>query len=104
MADTTMTDPLGREIVLHDRTWYGHVVKGHPEVARYRDLVVAAVTGPAEVRHSTSDADCRVYSGRGPRPSVMMAVVADVVAGIVRTVYLTKKPSAGVLEWSSPKQ
>ena len=38
MPDTTLKDPLGRTIVLHDRTWRGHVVRGHPEMEPLRAL------------------------------------------------------------------
>ncbi|MGQ9652188.1 MAG: hypothetical protein ACUVXJ_18990 [Phycisphaerae bacterium] len=32
MADVELTDPLGRTIVLHDRTCCGHIVGVHPEI------------------------------------------------------------------------
>jgi hypothetical protein len=38
MTDTRITDPLGRQITLHDRTWYGHILKVHPELADCRHL------------------------------------------------------------------
>jgi hypothetical protein len=97
LADTTLVDPLGRTIVLHDHTWYGHVVKGHPEVRADRTRAEAAVRNPAEVCFSTSDPDCRVYYGAGPA-GLMIAVVADVVAGFVKTVYRTNR-TRGVREW-----
>lgn len=34
MPDAELTDPLGRRIRLHDRTWYGHILKAHPEMGR----------------------------------------------------------------------
>ncbi len=101
MPDMSFEDPLGRHIVLHERTWYGHVVKGHPDLASHRSLVEVAISNPEEIRHSTSDPDCRIYYGRGPRESVLIAVVVDVRIGIVKTVYLAKKPGAGDTEWSS---
>jgi len=102
MPDAVMSDPLGREVVLHDRTWYGHVLKGHPDVARCRDLAQKAVRDPREIRFSMSDTDCRIYYGTGPTADLMIAVVADVVVGLVKTVYLAKSTSAGGVEWSSP--
>jgi len=30
MIDRHLQDPLGRRITLHDRTWFGHIVRGHP--------------------------------------------------------------------------
>lgn len=98
MPDVTLTDPLGRAITLHAHTWYGHIIKGHPEVAGHRALVEGAVTAPHEIRYSTSDPDCRVYYGSGPSPGLLVAVVADVVAGFVKTAYLANRMK-GVPEW-----
>lgn len=100
MADTTLTDPMGRTVVLHDRTWSAHVLRGHPEVAPWRALAENAVASPREIRYSTSDADCRIYYGRGPQTGLMIAVVADVKLGVVKTVYLARRPSPGGVEWS----
>jgi hypothetical protein len=100
MSDTTLIDPLGREVVLHDRTWNGHIIKGHPEVDGHRALVEQAVRAPDEVRVSRSDPDCRLYYGPGPWPDVRIMVVADVVHGLVKTAHLAKKISGGAVEWS----
>jgi hypothetical protein len=102
MTDARLNDPLGRRLVLRDSTWYGHILKGHPEMARCHRLVVVAVTSPMEIRRSSADADCRVYFGAGPTAGLEVAVVADVVAGIVKTAYLCRKRIAGDVEWSSP--
>ena len=100
MADTTLTDPLGRKIVLHDHTWHGHIVKGHPEMMAHRLLVEQAIRSPDQIRLSNSDLDCRLYYGPGPRDGVIIMVVADVLLGIVKTAHLAKKASGGALEWS----
>lgn len=100
MADATLTDPLGRAIVLHDHTWHGHIVKFHPEVKHHRSLVEQAVHSPDQIRQSKSDPDCRLYYGPGPRAGVIMMVVAEVSLGIVKTAHLAKKATGGALEWS----
>jgi hypothetical protein len=100
MADTCLVDPLGRELVLHDRTWLRHIVKGHPEIAGDRSFVEEAVLDPDEIRMSLSDTDCRIYYGRGPRVGVKMMVVADVVVGIVKTAHLARRIAGGDVEWS----
>ncbi len=100
MSDTTLTDPLGREVVLHDRTWHGHIIKGHPEVDGHRALVEQAVQAPEEVRMSHSDPDCRIYFAPGPRPAAKIMLVADVVRGVVKTAHLAKKVSGGAIEWA----
>jgi hypothetical protein len=98
LADTTLVDPLGRTIVLHDHTWHGHVVKGHPEVRTERRRAEDAVWNPAEICFSTSDPDCRIYYGVASSAGLIIAVVADVVAGFVKTVYRTNR-TKGVREW-----
>ena len=101
MNDCRFIDPLGREFELSDHTWYEHIPSGHPEVSKHKDLVEAALTEPIKIIHSQSHDDRRIYYGRGPRPKVMMAVVADLSNGKVVTAYLVKKFVKGVEEWSS---
>lgn len=100
MADSEQQDPLGRVLVLHDRTWFGHIIQGHPEVAGLRHLVEQAVREPTEIRHSLSDPLCRLYFGAGPRASVLIVVVGDIVQGVIKTAHLANKISGGPIEWS----
>lgn len=100
--DSRLTDPLGRTITLHDRTWYGHILKGHPEMRPYRRQVERTITDPTEIRLSLTDPACRLYFGRGPRKSVIILAVADINRGFVKTAHLTNKPSGGAIEWSRP--
>lgn len=97
MADTTIIDPLGRSITLHDHTWFGHVLKGHPELTADRFMAERAVGAPSTIRFSTSDANCRIYYGAGPA-GLLIAVVADVVGGFVKTAYRTRLVK-GAVEW-----
>lgn len=98
MADTTLTDPLGRTITLHDHTWYGHVLPARPELRSMRSMAEAAVRSPKEIRISKSDPDARLYYGSPSASGVMMVVVAHVVDGHAFTVYRTKRPK-GAIEW-----
>jgi hypothetical protein len=100
MADSVLVDPLGRILRLDEATWTRHIIKGHPDVSRYRTLVEAAVQTPEEFRFSRSSEDCRLYYGEGPRKGLWLCVVGDTVAGIVKTVYLTRRP-VGDIEWPS---
>lgn len=100
--DSNLTDPLRPSITLHDRTWYGHILKGHSEMHPYRQQVEHAITDPVEIRHSLSDTACRLYFAPGPRPSVIILVVVDVTMGLVKTAHLTNKPAAGAIEWLKP--
>ena len=103
MANRALTDPLGRTVTLHNRTWYGHILKNHPDLRAHRRLVEEVVTAPLEIRTDAADpANGRLYYGIGPRSGMMIAVAVDVTVGIVLTAHLTKAVKAGALEWSSP--
>src|SRR5437763_1260087 len=102
MPDSTLTDPLGRRIMLLDSTWHGHVLKGHPELSRVRVLVEGAVQAPLEIRISNADPDCRLYYGPGPRLGIIMQVVVDIVQGLVKTAHFAKKRTGGATEWLPP--
>jgi hypothetical protein len=60
MADTQLVDPLGRSIVRCDFTWFGHILKGHPEMRVERSRTERAISAPREFRFSSSDVDCRL--------------------------------------------
>lgn len=98
MADSELIDPLGRKVVLHDHTWYGHIVKGHPEMRARRQEVEWTVEKPKEIRFSASDSNCRIYYGTDA-VGLCVAVVADVAVGVVKTAYVARRPR-GEVEWS----
>ncbi len=98
MGDIELVDPLGRVITLHDRTWFGHIIKGHPEVTEYRYWVEKAIVKPEAIRLSRGDRNCRKYIAAGLRATVIMVVIVDVIEGIVKTAYLARRAS-GSIEW-----
>ena len=97
MGDTILRDPLGRLVILHDHTWYGHILQRHSEIRLHLSLVQQAISNPIEIRYSVADADCRLYFGDGPR----IVVVVDLSRGIVMTAHLVKA-AKGAIEWSRP--
>lgn len=101
VPDTSLTDPLGRTIVLHNHTWFGHIIRNHADMRPYRRLTEAAVTNPIDIRFHPTDANTRLYFGDGPRPGMMVLVAADVVRGFVKTSHLTRQLK-GAPEWSRP--
>lgn len=101
MADRRLTDPLGRVIVLRERTWYGHVIKGHPDMKGHRRLAEQAVRAPNQIQFSKSDPDCRIYYGPGDRPKRIIMVVADVKLGLVKTAHFARGITGGGVEWST---
>lgn len=102
MADTNITDPLGNTLVLHDTTWYGHIVRfgNHPELARYRADVERAVAQPTCIHVSAQDPDCRLYFGPvSGRPGLHVKVVGDVAQGIVKTAHFVRTLPGGAPLW-----
>lgn len=95
----TAIDLLGRQIELADWTWWGHILKGHPEMHGLREEVEQTLARPVSIHFSASDPDCRLYYGPSPRPGLMICVVVDVTAGIVKTAYLAKRIKPGGQEW-----
>jgi hypothetical protein len=102
MPDSIIEDPLGRSIRLTNATWFGHIVKGHREIALQRLRVEHTVRQPMEIQVSTYDDDCRVYYSKPNQAGRMIVVVADVVAGIVKTAYAAIKKKKGTIEWKAP--
>lgn len=99
---TAQIDPLGRRVILHGSAWDRHIVVGHPEMAGLRDLVERALRDPEQILVSRSDPDCRLYYAAGPRATLKVKVVVDVVRGVVKTAHLAKRVTGGTLEWSRP--
>jgi|SRR5437660_2863994 len=102
MPDSTIEDPLGREIRLTNATWFGHIVKGHPDMALLRLRVEHTVRQPKEIQVSTYDDDCRVYYSEPNKAGRIIVVVADVVTGIVKTAYAAVKKKKETIEWKAP--
>ncbi len=100
MPDVQITDPLGRTITLHERTWYGHILKAHPEMDGMKLRVEEVVGSPAEIRHSNSDPDCRLYYGPAKPLEITIMVVVDVALALVKTAHFARRVSGGAQEWS----
>ena len=52
----------GLDVELDDDHWMTHIVKGHPEVARHRELVIETLQHPEAVHRSKRDPTTRVYT------------------------------------------
>ena len=98
MPDKTLVDLLGRSLVLHDHTWFGHISKRHPDMRLLRSRAESAVTHPLRICFSASDPQCRIYYGVTATPGIMVAVIGDVAGGFIRTAYRTGKIK-GTPEW-----
>jgi hypothetical protein len=101
MGDAILQDPFGSRIVLHNHTWDGHILRRHPEMRPHRILVELAINDPIEIRFSVADPVCRLYFGLGPKSGIMVAVVADISRGLIKTAHVVKS-AKGAVEWSEP--
>ena len=52
----------GLEVVLDDDHWKTHILKGHPELTLYRDLVIETLKQPEGVYRSKRDSTTRIYA------------------------------------------
>ncbi|MDP9364692.1 MAG: hypothetical protein M3Q10_10800 [Chloroflexota bacterium] len=101
------TDRWGREIVLDDDCWYGHVVRRRSYFSgRELDCVGEALTAPSLVTHDVDDLDRECFYRPSPLPrpygGLLVKVVVDFASadvatgeGLVVTVHLTPKPKPG---------
>ena len=101
--DTSLTDPLGRTIVISDAAWFGHILKAHPDMAATRASAERTILSPLAIHVSISDPACRMYYS-GPEGEVrMICVVANVERGFVKTAYFCRRIKPGEREWPPPK-
>lgn len=103
------TDRWGREIVLDDEGWYGHIVPRRTYFSgREQEYVDETLTGPSIVTVDVDDParECFYRPSPLPRPygGLLVKVVVDFSStevdageGLVVTVYLTPKPKPGEL-------
>ena len=103
MATLTLTDPLGRRITFHNHTWFGHILRRHPDLRSHRRLVEETITTPLSIRFADGQpADTRLYYGVGPQSGMLIVLAANVAAGHVLSAHLAKVPKPGAIEWSPP--
>ena len=100
MADETHVDPLGRSITLHDRTWFGHILPGHPDMEVHRALLFRAIHNPLSILFEPGMPHGRRYIGIGPRPERVILVAADIELGLVKSAFIIpERRIRGEVEW-----
>ena len=52
----------GLDVALDDDHWKTHILKGHPELAQHRELVIETLKHPEAVYRSKRDPTTRVYA------------------------------------------
>ena len=91
----TISTADGLDGVLEDEHWETHILKGHPELAPYHDLVVETLKTPDGVYRSKRDGTTRVYVkschgiviGAAPVESIALLVFVQEKTGFVATAY-----------------
>lgn len=100
MADETLTDPLGRVITLHDRTWFGHILVAHPDLEPLRNLIGRTLSEPLSIRRASYDPHERRYIGSGVEPRRDILVAVDIKLALVKTAFQIRPHRVrGVIEW-----
>jgi hypothetical protein len=90
-------DPFGREILLTEEVWYGHIVLGHAEFRERQSIVQAALTAPGFInldrRHPLREVYYRASSLRDPFADLLVRVVVKFYeAGEVVTAHFIREP------------
>ena len=100
-------DQWGREILLNEDRWFGHVVSRRPYfLGRENDCVGEILIRPSFVTYDVDDPSRECFYGPSPLPrpygGLLVKVVVDFAAvetvpggGLVVTVRLTPKPKPG---------
>lgn len=92
-------DPQGYEISLELETWESHIVKRHPEMAKFFDLLSTTISEPQLIQHSSKQSETYYYyrlTGRAFYRSkdIYLSVVVrredDTRTGVVKTAHLLK--------------
>ncbi len=94
-----LKDPLGRTLVLAERTRFGHILRAHPELMEEREFVESAVVDPREIRISRRSSDVSLYHGSCSHIDLWMRVLADVELGVVKTAHYVRQLEGGQIEW-----
>ena len=90
-------DPFGREIVLTEEVWFGHIVLGHAEFHERPSIVQAALTTPASIKSDRRYPLREVYYRAAPLPYPFANLLVRVVvkfyeAGEVVTAHFIQEP------------
>jgi hypothetical protein len=103
MAIAKVTDPEGYEVTLEEERWQ-HIIEGHPEIEKLRDVLLDTLKSPALIQQETDAEEVFLYyrlTGRSfykHNDIYMVAVVerseGNKIAG-VKTAYLVKQPKKG---------
>jgi hypothetical protein len=106
-------DPLGNEIVLDIDTWENHIIRRHPEMQKFQDLLPSVIKNPALIQRSPDEpSTCFYYQLTGRTfyraQDVYISVVVDLPVGEkvgrVKTTHIVKtagRPNGETL-WLKP--
>lgn len=83
----TVIEPLGRTVVLTEGAW-AHIIREHPEMARYERGVIETITHPIDQRDDPRPGRERYLSERaGPSRFLTVVVHFDNDTGAVVTAF-----------------
>ena len=97
-----MQDWAGREVVLLESRWHGHIALRHPEVAGYLDRIPEVLAKPNLVFQSNLDKDTLLFyrlgvtDGRRKNNYLTVVVRYKSDMGEVLTIYVPIAPTGGI--------
>jgi len=101
MGNNDLIDPLGRRITFHNHTWYGHILRAHPELKSERSRIEETLRRPNKICLSISSPELRYYYISANRTGLFLRVVVDIQKGHVRTAHYIRTLEGGPVEWSA---
>ena len=88
----SVLDPQGREVVLLHRIWESKILPARPELAMFRDDVVATVAAPDHLAADPRDERLRYYRRHvGPSRWLVVVVSYEQVPARVITAFASRK-------------
>lgn len=93
-------DPQGYEVVLEVETWDSHIIKQHPEIEKFFDLIGKTLSEPQLIQQSRRQGETYYYYRLTGRSfyrinDIYLSVVVrrddDAKKGVVKTVHLLKE-------------
>jgi hypothetical protein len=106
----SVTDPQGYTVSLDMHTWEDHIVKRHPEMRKFEDLIAPTAEQPNLIQRSKTGPTCYYYrlTGRAfyKADDIYLSLVIDrnevTKSGTIRTAHLVKHVrSEGETIWAS---
>ncbi|MCK4641036.1 MAG: hypothetical protein KAU06_06845 [Candidatus Marinimicrobia bacterium] len=96
------TDPEGRNVTLHRHTFYGHILKNHPQPYIKQESIQSTIENPKHIKESETVENSLIYVSSTTDSkdfNVTTKFDSDLKSGYVTSAYVSKKPKKGSIIW-----